>query len=240
MSTDRFVQEIRNNFRVRPVLPFGLPLTIGTVGVVEDGQFSYRGTVKSILGVEPGETTTSVGTASWSLTSGRDVSIRLLASGEESTFFPQAPTVKARVEISLQKADSFLASVLKPNITTLKDPVALVEAMLNSYSRGIWRKAYVVVHEAVIPDGALVLLSRTANTKILLEANTDFKAVNLADLAAGLSVTYQNQDVLRFESGGGNTLFYNAFRVKENFWTGQAEPTTFTVADPSKVVFDYV
>jgi hypothetical protein len=217
-SVEKFTQKVKGQFNVRTVLPFGAPVVIGSVGVVENGLFEPRGTVKSILGVELGSTSTGK-PADWQLTSGRDVGVKFLAHGEASSLFPAAPKANAKIEISFSKGDSFLCTLNDLTISTLQDPAVLIKAMLDAYKRGVWRRDFVLIYETVTPSKALVLLSKNAGTNILLAANAKVKTSGLANVAGKFAVTYQSQDVVNL-SAGRQPLFYNAYRVKTSFWTG--------------------
>jgi hypothetical protein len=207
---------------------------------VEHGQFTYRGTAKSILNAEVGETVTSESSTDWSLTSGSDVQFHFLADGQVSTLFPAAPPVDVRVELSFGSAESFLLSVQGVRITTLKDPAALLGSMLDGYDHGTFRSGYALVHETVTCDKALVLLARSRNTSLLLSATASIAPTGLADLAGKFTTKYQTQDVARFDSGG-QVLFYNAYKVKESFWSGEAQPEPFdTLGMSAEELFDVV
>ena len=122
-------------------------------------------------------------------------------------------------------------------ISTLREPLALIEAMQDAYRRGVWRKDYILIYETVTPAETLLLLSRSAGTKLLLTADTKVAPAGLADIAGKFSLSYQSEDLMRFASGG-QPLFYNAYRVKESFWTGNLAAKTFAADDPTGGILD--
>lgn len=219
-SVSRFVDKTRDELRARPVLPFGASVKLGAIGVVEDGQLSPRGNVRSVLGGRVGEV--SVGKrAEWELTSGKDVSINFVAKGEASKLFPQAPVADAKVEVSFGSSESFLASVSGLKISTMTNPADLLQKMVEAYERGAWRPEYVLVYEVIVPRAALILLSKTSDSKFLLTTSASLKtAPATAELAGKFRLRFQSKDAVKLD-GGGQPLFFNAFRVKENFWTGE-------------------
>jgi hypothetical protein len=240
-SVERLQDEIREHYGVRTVLPFGLPIEIGTVGVIEGGQFYHRGTVEGILGEQVGRVVSNSGEVDWEFTSGQNVTVNFLASGEASALFPGSPNASARVEIGFQSAESYLASIKRPAISTIAEPVRLLDAMVKSYVEyGNWRPEYVFINEVVTPQEAFILASRSSETKLLLEAQGVVAPVKLADLAGNVTLKYQNQDVVKFESAN-QAVFYNAYRVKNSFWTGLAQPAEFGLADlEAEDVYDVV
>jgi hypothetical protein len=237
-SDDVYVRRVREALKVRPVLPFGLPIEIGVIGIVNGNEFDRRGTAASVLGTEAGETITAENKSDWSLTSGHDVQIRFLASGEASSLFPAVAPVDARVELSFGSADSFLLSARGVRITTLKDPVALIGAIIDGYQRRVFKRDYVFVYQEVRCDQVLALLGKTKNTNLLLSAQAKVVSAGLADLAGHFAVSHQSQDVTKLD-GGGQVLFYNAYRVKESFWSGETSVSTFeTLGIPTEEVFE--
>ena len=222
---DRYIQKARQEFKVRPILPFGLGLEIGTVGTLEDDQFVIRGTSQSILRVSPGATTPAVaGEQNWLLQSGRDVKATFVPAGQTSSLFPNLPSASARVELSFGRDDSYLCVVGQPKVTSLADPASLIGAISAAYSAGGWPAENVLVYQIVTAESLLVLGSKTKNTNILLSASGDVgvAGTSLAKISGTFGVMAQTQDVIRFESGGGAPVFYNAYRVKKSFLGGQS------------------
>lgn len=218
-SISRFVDRTRDELKARPILPFGAAVRLGAIGVVEDDQFSPRGNVESILGAALGEVSTGE-RGSWQLTSGHDVGLSFLADGSASTVFPAAPKAGAKVEVSFGSSDSFLVSVDALKISTLTNPVGLLNAMVEAYGRGTWRPEFVLVYEVIVPKHALVLLSKQAQSKFLLGAKARVQVPQgTADLAGKFSLRFQTTDALHLDAGD-QPLFFNAFRVKQSFWTG--------------------
>ena len=236
-SISRFVDKARADLKARPILPFGAAVRLGAIGVVEDDQFSPRGNVESILGGQVGEVSTGQ-RGNWQLTSGNDVRLDFLAGGSASTIFPAAPKAEARVEVSFGSSDSFLVSVDSLKVSTLTNPIALLNSMVEAYGRGAWRPEYVLVYEVVLPKHALVLLSRHAESKFLLAAKANVVLPEgTGDLAGKFGLRFQNKDALHLDAGN-QPLFFNAFRVKKSFWTGSLSPATLEGADANIEVFD--
>jgi len=233
------VKKVQDAFKVRPMMPFGMSFEIGTIGIVEDDQFSTRGTVESVLKIPRGSIVQSRQSSNWQATSGEDVELNILGDGEASALFPAAPKANVKIEVSFSKAESFLVTVNNLTISTLREPLALIEAMQDAYRRGVWRKDYILIYETVTPAETLLLLSRSAGTKLLLTADTKVAPAGLADIAGKFSLSYQSEDLMRFASGG-QPLFYNAYRVKESFWTGNLAAETFGADDPTGGILEHV
>lgn len=216
-STENFVKTVRDRLKVRPILPFGLPLSIGTIGVLEDDEFVIRGGVGSILGVDVGETVTGEEPVNWSLTSGDDVQAQFVAAGEASRLFPGSPTVKARLDVSFKSSQSFIVSARGVQITTLKDPHRLIGDMISGWRRGVFREDFVLVNQVVVADRVAILCSRESDTNLQLEANADTGPVTIGDIAGKFSISYQSRDILRLD-GRDLVTFYNGLKVDTDIW----------------------
>jgi hypothetical protein len=238
-SIDRLVDKTRQELSARPILPFGALMKLGAVGVIENNQFSPRGTARSILGGRIGGVSKGQH-ANWQLTSGKDVKLNFLGSGKASTLFPNAPSVGAKVEVSFESSESFLLSVDRLTISTLSDPSDLIKRLLDAYRRGTWRRDYVLVYELITPAQAFVLLSKESDSKFLLGAKAKVKAPQgTADLAGKFGLRFQSKDAVKLDSGG-QPLFFNAYRVKESFWSGDLSVGTAALDDPIAEAFERV
>lgn len=238
-SVSRFVDTARDELKVRLILPFGAPIKLGAIGVVEDDQFAPRGNVETLLGGEVGEVSTGE-RANWQLTSGGDVQLKFLGKGQASTLFPSAPKGEAKVEISFSSSESFFVSVNGLKVSTMTNPAALIQKMLRAHERGTWRDHYVLVYEVIEPRHSLMLLSKNSNSNFLLSAKANVKAPQgTADMAGKFGLSFQTKDALNLDSGA-QPLFFNAFRVKEDFWTGKGKVESLGADDLTAGVFELV
>lgn len=229
-SISRFVDKSKDELKVRPILPFGAPIRLGAIGVVEADSFSPRGNVQSLLGRDVGDVSTGE-TANWQLTSGTDVQLNFLADGQASTLFPNAPTANAKVEIAFGSADSFLLSVNGLKVSTMTNPAELLTLMLDAYRRGVWQEHHILVYEVIEPQNSLVLLSKSSQSKFLLSAKATVQVPQgSADLAGNFGLTYQNKDAVHLDATA-QPLFFNAFRVNRDFWTGDGTVAPFGADD---------
>jgi hypothetical protein len=210
-------------------------LSIGSVGVMQDDQFVPRGSAKSLLDVQDLGPTTTGQRANWQLTSGSDVAINFLGDGEASTLFPKAPKLNAKIEVSFARDASFFVNVTELTVETLQDPAALIGSMVDAYQRGVWRDDYVLVYETITPKNTLLLLSRSSQSNFLLAARGNATAPQgTVDLAGKVGLTFQNRDALYFDVGG-QPLFFNAYRVKRDWWTDAAQVEAMSLGDSEEM-----
>jgi hypothetical protein len=238
-SIARFVAKSVDELKARPILPFGAPLKLGAVGVMEDDQFSPRGTVASLLHGRVGAVSTG-NRANWQVTSGRDVSVNPVVEGEASGLFPMAPTASARVEVSFGTSESFFVSVSDLQVSTMTDPAVLLQKLLDAYQRGTWRKEYVLIYEIVVPRKALLLLSKEAKSNFLLSARGKATVPQgTGSVAGSFGLSYQSKDAIHLDSTS-QALFFNAFRVQEGFLSGAVKVASFGIGPEGKRVFEPV
>jgi hypothetical protein len=238
-SIAKVVKLARQELKARPVVPFGAPIEIGLIGVIEDDKFVRRGTVDSILKSRVGDFDESKKDTTVQKTSGRDVKLNFLAKGEPSTLWPRAPSADARIEASFKSQDSCLLSVKNYKVQTLRDPSPLIERILDAYRRGTWRKEYVLIYETITPAEALIVAATTAGTNLLLCAKAEVTPADVGAVAGSFKIEYQTEDVLK-EDSGGQPLFYNCYRVKRKWLVGRPEIRAAAVEDLAESFFQRV
>jgi hypothetical protein len=225
--------------KARPMVPFGAPIEIGLIGVIEDDRFIRRGTAESILKAGVGSVAESKTDTSFQKTSGRDVKLKFLGKGAVSTLLPNAPSSDARIEVSFASENSFLLSVRDYKVTTLRDPAPLIGKILDAFRRGIWRKEYVLIYETITPAEALILASTCAGTNLLLSARTPVTPAAVSAIAGSFKIEYQTHDVLGLDSGE-QPLFYNCYRVKRKWFVGRPVIQAFAAQDITGDFFERV
>jgi hypothetical protein len=239
-SIAKLVKLARRELKARPMAPFGAPIEIGSIGVIEDDRFIRRGTPESILkNKDVGGFAESKEDTTFQKTSGRDVKLNFLAKGELSKLFPNAPPGDARIEVSFNSENSCLLSVKGYRVRTLRDPAPLIGRILDAYRRGRWRKEYVLIYETITPAEAMMLAATSAGTNLLLSATAPVTPADVAAVAGSFKVEYQTQEVLSVDSGG-QPLFYNCYRVKRKWLAGAPVITAFAAQDITGDFFERV
>lgn len=222
MSTfEAFVGKVRKEYGVNPLLPFGTPIEPGVIGTLSGGKFTRRGSVESILKKPLPPLTSSTAPANWGLTSGKSVSVSILASGKTSKLFPEFPSASVRAEISFGGQSSYVLSARDVIVSTVADPASLLGAILAAYGRREWEKDYILVSEVATPGSVFAALSNSGGGGVLLSAKGDLNAgpVDIAGLAANFQVSAKTSDAETYESGG-QPLFFNALRVRGKWLSG--------------------
>jgi hypothetical protein len=73
----------------------------------------------------------------------------------------------------------------------------------------------------------------------MLSASAPVTPADVAAIAGSFKIEYQDQDVLRVDSGG-QPLFYNCYRVKRKWLVGTPEIRTFAAEDLTEEFFEHV
>jgi hypothetical protein len=97
----------------------------------------------------------------------------------------------------------------------------------------------VLIYETITPAEALILAATSAGTNLLLSASAPVTPADVAAIAGSFKIEYQDQDVLRVDSGG-QPLFYNCYRVKRKWLVGTPEIRTFAAEDLTEEFFEHV
>jgi hypothetical protein len=222
MSTfEAFVKKVRKEYGVNPLLPFGTPIEPGVIGTMSGGKLTRRGSVESILKKPLPPLTSSRAPANWGLTSGKSVSVGILASGKSSNLFPDLAAASVRAEISFGGKGSYVLSAKDVVISTVADPASLMGAILAAYGRKEWEKDFILINEVATPGSVFAALSHSGSGGVLLNAKGNLNAgpVDIAGLAANFQVTAKTSDAETYESGG-QPLFFNALRIRSKWLSG--------------------
>ncbi|WP_371565286.1 hypothetical protein [Streptomyces canus] len=219
--------------KMRPVLPLGQALSIGSVGFLEDHAFRYVGTVETLLGKSAGSPLPSEGLISFNASSEDGFSHRIYASGETSETFGSIVGANGAIELSFSTESAFMLSAKDVAITTMGDPAALLAEMLKRYKAGAWEKRYCFVYQVGTAAAYTATLSRQSGAKLLLSVDTSLGQGNfsVADVAAGAHLTHQSGALDQIIGAKNIPAFYNAYRVKDRFFrrdivkTASALPT---------------
>ena len=211
------VRKVRQDIKMRPVLPVGQTIGIGSVGYIEDDAFRYVGTVSTMLQQGPGDPVSGNPVPIVSITSGRDVQLFFHAAGQTSETFGSIANGRARIEVTFSNDKSFLLAAESVTPTTMAEPHLLLQAMLRAYKAGAWQERYCFVYQVGVAATFTIALSEQAASKLLISGNAALGdgPATVGKLAAGV----------KFERASGATTvqvgeanicaFFNAYRVKD-------------------------
>lgn len=235
-NIDRLVRHAKRVAKMRPVLPLGMPLALGSIGFLEDDAFRYWGTSDTLLGVPAVAAATGAPLPLVELQSGRDVQITALAKGETSKTFGHLAKGSARLEVSLGRSGSYVMAARDVRVKTLKEPHQLAVPMLRAYEQGLWDPDYIVVYEVGIAEAFTAVLAHEADTKVLVSTSVKVGSGKLeaGNLAAKLSFQSSTNSVEKLIGASKITAFFNAYRVHTDFW-GRTTVRTAAARIPAEI-----
>ena len=229
---DELVKKCRKSpVKMRPVLPMGQPLSVGMVGYLDQHAFRYLGSVETILGEPTGKLLSGEGLPSVEVLSGKDVSISSYAKGQTSQAFGDFAKAKARVELTFSSGKSFLIAAQDLRIKTMTEPHVLLAAMLRAYSIGLWRKHYCLIYQIAWASSFRAVLSHQPGAKLLLSLAGELGdgPASLGSLAAKASYERQSGQLEQLITNKSVPAFFNAYRIKDRFFSGSAVEVAATV-----------
>ncbi|WP_148684989.1 hypothetical protein [Mycolicibacterium tusciae] len=219
----------KSSLQMRPTLPLGQSMALGDCGYIEDNAFRYLGTSDTMLGVPAGDPIPGKSQQSVEIVSGKDVNITVHAKGEPSAAFNIVIDAEAAVEITFASSKSFFIAAENVHVFTMKDPVILLAALLKLFNVGAWQKHFCFIYQIGVASSYSAALSHESSAKLLLNADVNLAPVevSIASLAAGVKFARQSGSVERIIAKRDVTAFYNAYRIKDRFFSG---PTVKTAA----------
>jgi len=219
---DQLVKKCQRELKMRPVLPLGQAMSLGSIGYLDGHAFRYVGTSNTLLGLPPGRAIPGQGRQRVEVTSGREVALTVYAKGETSQTFGNLAKGKARVEVTFGSDKSFLLGGQKLNVRTLLEPSSLIAAMFRAYSAGVWLEKYCFVFQVGIVGSYTAVMSHQSGAKLLLSAGASIGKgqISLGDLVGGAHYESQSGALEQIAGEKRFVAFFNAYRVKDGFFTG--------------------
>ncbi|WP_327385527.1 hypothetical protein [Streptomyces sp. NBC_01207] len=227
-DVDKLVKRCQNStIKMRPVLPLGQPISIGAVGYLEDHAFRYLGTCETMLGLPPGQPLKGQGQPQFELVSGKDVHYSTHAEGQTSEAFGVIANANGAVEISFDSDESFLIAARDVSVSTMENPISLLQRMLDRFSVNAWKEEYCVVYEIGLAETYTSVISQQSGSKLLLSADGSAGkgGLSLGQLAVGSRFEQQKGALDRLIAAHQVPAFFNAYKVRDRFFTGATTET---------------
>ena len=170
----------------------GVPLSVGDIGVLVDGVFERRSSIK-YYGIEF-NTLTDKTSASFDYASQKGVEITIKMSGEIAPPGSILNDVTAGIIVEISHANSVLFKANNTKNHSVKDINKLEKDVIKLYKEKKWEKEWCIITELVVADSATIIMSGSENSKIELEATADIGIgeIDIADATLGLAVRHKN------------------------------------------------
>lgn len=234
-----YARDVYENLKYRPTWLPGTPMYLGTVGVIEDGQFRAV-TDLNRLGI-PFEEIIDSDHDTIDFTSKGGVSIAFKAAGEVNPRFQAVVEANAGILVEFSRVGAVLLQMRDVSLNRIADQSQLRRDMLRAVAVGDeskqWRKEWVVITEVARADIATIVISNSGRSRLELNASGSAASTSLADVSANLSVATESDLSFRVIAKEGLTPLYRGLRVKRPFfWLyNEVLPASSEAPPPDKV-----
>lgn len=213
-----YTQEIYDNLKYRPTWLPGTPLSLGTVGLIEDGLFRP---VTSLNQLKFNfEETLDTERDAFDYTSKSGVSITFKGAGDTNPKFEAVTKASAGALIEFSRTGAIVLQLRGVANHRIADQPALYKEMLRSIVLGDedqWQRNWVVITEVIQAESATIMISNSANSKLELKASGSVAPTSLVDVSADFSVAKESSVSTKIISESGLTPLFRGVRVKRGF-----------------------
>lgn len=236
-----YTKEIYDNLQYRPTWLPGTPLSLGTVGLIEDGIFRPVTSLDQLK--IPFTAMLDVERDSIDYSSKSGVSISFKGAGEANPKFEAITKASAGALIEFSRSGAILLQLRGVANHRIADQPALYKELLRSVVIGDenqWQRNWVAITEVVRAESATIVISNSANSKLELKASGSVAPTSLVDVSADLSVARESQVSTKVIAESGLTPLYRGVRVKKGFlWLFDEVQTASSDTPEADDVFGY-
>jgi hypothetical protein len=221
-ASDIYTDEVHRQLRYMAAWPPGQPLSLGAVGEVRDGVFTYRSHLnEKSVGIPYEETTEDTPDEKWVLQSKGGVSINFKTAGEsgQEGAFAHIGSAEAGAAVRFSREKAVLLSLRKARVRSIRDQIDLKRKLQEAYASGKLDKNLIVITEIVDAESGTVLISNSNSAATEIKAEGDFKreVVDLGNAELRLQTAYSKDMQTELIAKEGLTPFYKALRLKGRF-----------------------
>lgn len=209
---DRYVGELFRKFgRFAPWLP-DVPVQLGAVGVIENGEFRRKTTLAS-LGIAvtaspPGPATVL------DHTSARGVTLTMKAEGQ---LLPDSPlaAAEAGASVSFSRVGGIVLQSSGVRARTILNAGEVARSILARFAQRAWEEDWVFVDEVRSARSTTILISEENDTRLDLRASG--KVAPSVPLSGAFVVAAKRGSITSFVGAAGFTPLFNLSRVKKEW-----------------------
>jgi hypothetical protein len=213
-----YTREIFDNLKYRPTWLPGTPISLGTIGLIEDGVFRPITSLRKLN--IPFEEVIDLDRDSIDYNSKTGVAITFKAAGELNQKFEAISEASAGALIEFSRVGAIILQLRGVAIHRISDQATLNKEMMRSIIIGgkdQWQRKWVVITEVINAESATIMISNSMNSKLELKASGTIAPTSLVDASANLSIVKENQVSTKIISKSGLTPLYRGVRVKKKY-----------------------
>lgn len=175
-------------------------IELGTVGILEGHLFRPQGTLQDLgISFDPAtETLDDLESSPLELVSSKGVTITTKLAGETNQSLPSIPQASAGIGVEFSSEAAFVikgSEMYEPRIRPL---FRIEKEIKKAYNAGTWKKNYAVVFSKLEAPHADIIISKSSNSKLELQASVTGGAavVELGNAQVTFSITRHSGAVL--------------------------------------------
>lgn len=235
-----YTSEVYENLKYRPTWLPGIPMHLGTVGLIEDGIFRAV-TDLNRLDI-PFEEIADSDRNAIDFTSKGGVFIAFKAAGEANSRFEAVAKANAGALIEFSRVGAVVLQLRDVSLNRIADQYQLRNDLLRAIAVGDesnrWLRDWVVVTEVARAGSATIVISNSGHSRLELRASGSVTPTSLVDLSANLSVATESELCTKVIAEAGLTPLYRGLRVKRRyFWLYDEVLPASSEAPPPDEVF---
>jgi hypothetical protein len=194
------------------------PLQIGDIGLLQDNLFVRTGDIKTDFGISFDVREFADQKATYEYSSSDSTSIKFNAKGSTG---PSGPPVKASLEIDFSSKNSVFFNAAECVPQSLKDQIALGNAVMDLFKAGKWDANYAVITSLLKAGSTTVIVSGSESSSIVLEAQSDsVQQINLGDASIGLQIQHESNVAYKVVTQASLTPLLGLSKVQHKFFGG--------------------
>jgi hypothetical protein len=219
-AAHQYTSELGRELRFNATWTPGMPLALGTIGVIDDDNVFAPVSSLGQFGIGFKEAEPKNGTTeTFSYASAGAVDIGLKLAGKPSDLAPNLPIERAGLGIRFNREHAIIFRADGATHTRMADELPLAREVLSLIKAGIWDKDWTIVTHLVQATSTTVLVARSAGASVEFALSAGVTAGGLELLSADADArTFASRDMqLVIVAAGGMTPLFRAKRVKRRW-----------------------
>lgn len=217
---NEYSESIHNNLHMYAAWPINTPLDLGDFGILDGHLFQRLGNIKERFNIKI-KSISSKSPIHLDYKSADMIETNLYARGDIKAGV-QIPLARAGLEISFSGENAIFFDAAGCNISTIENKDHVFNEILKLYRKGMWNKENTLITEIIRAKSATVLISKSRNGLVFLEADSpEVSVIKLGEASVGLKCTSEKGSILKVISAKDTTPLIKLGRIKNITWPWQ-------------------
>jgi hypothetical protein len=217
---DIYSESVHSNLRMYAAWPIDTPLGLGDFGTLDGHLFQRLGNIKDQYSIQI-KSLSSKSSVHYDYRSADTVETTMYAKGDMK-LGGQIPLAKAGLEINFSGENAVFFDAAGCNISTIENKDNVFNEITKLYRKGKWDKKHTLITDIIRAESAMVLISKSKDASIFLEAESpEITVIELAKASIGLRCKSEKNIGLNFISTQETTPLIKLGRIKDITWPWQ-------------------